>query len=90
MSNFTATPVLWTKVWNTKPQANESVAKNLLKAEIQADINQGKLFYTEDEVLVLLERCYTRAGSTNPNKKAKLTWTNYARPGKESWFVEVA
>ena len=89
MTIFSATPVLWTKVWNTTPQANETVTKNLLRSEIQADINLGKLTYTQDEVLSLLERCYSRAGSKTPAKKAKLTWTNYARPGKESWFAEV-
>jgi hypothetical protein len=86
---YSLTPVLWTKVWDTKPHAIETVAKNLIKAEGQADINQGKLVYSLDEALALLERCYARAGSSTPAKKAKLTWANYARPGKQSWFVEV-
>ena len=86
---FIATSVLWTKVWNTKPDANETVAKGILKSVITADVNAGKLEYTLDEILSMLEFAYGRAGSKTPAKKAKLTWSNFAKPGKQGWFAEI-
>ena len=86
---FIATSVLWTRVWNTKPDANETVAKGILKSVITADVNTGRLEYTLDEILALLEFAYGRAGSTNSASKAKQTWARYAKPGKEGWFAEI-
>ena len=88
MSKFVATSVLWTKVWATGPAANETVAKGILKAVITADINSDKSVYTLEEILAMLELAYSR--SKTPAKKAELTWANFAKPGKEGWFVEVA
>ena len=87
MSKFTASSILWTKEYNTKPDANETVAKGIIKAVITADINSGKSEYTLDEILALFELAYSR--SKAPAKKAKLTWTNFAKPGKEGWFTEI-
>jgi hypothetical protein len=84
-----ATAVLYTKQFGTKPGDNETVAKDLMKSLISADINAGKVEYTEDEVLAMLEYAYGRAGSKTPAKKAKLTWANYAKPSKQGWFAEV-
>jgi hypothetical protein len=83
---FVATSVLWTKVWATKPDANETVAKGIIKAIITADVNAGKTEYTLDEILALFEVAYSR--SRTPAKKAKLTWANFAKPGKQGWFVQ--
>ena len=90
MSKFVSTSVLWTKVWNTKPDANETVAKGIIRSMITADVNAGKLEYSSDEIQEMLVFAYGRAGSKTPEKKAKLVWSNFARPGKEGWFVEVA
>lgn len=87
---FTATPVLWVKVWGTKPGANETVAKDLIKSLISADVNSGKTEYSEDDILVMFEYAYGRAGSKNAKSKARQTWTRYAQPSKEGWFAKVA
>lgn len=84
-----ATAVLWTKLWKTGPETNESIAKDLLKSLITADINSGKTEYTLDEVMDMLELAYGRAGSKNAHSKAKQTWARYAKPSKEGWFVEL-
>jgi hypothetical protein len=87
MTSYAATSVLWTKIWGTNPDSNESIAKAIIKATIENDVNLGRLTYTEQDILELFESAYARAGSTAPANKAKLTWSNYAHPDKEAWFV---
>jgi hypothetical protein len=86
MTTYRATAVLWTKVWGTNPGTNETIAKDLLKSLISADVNSGKLEYTKQEIMDMLEYAYGRAGSTNPADKANIVWS-YARPENEAWFA---
>lgn len=87
MTTFVATPVLWTKVWGTSPGTNETIAKDLIKSLISADINAGKIKYTKQEIMSMFEYAYGRAGSSNPVDKAQIVWS-FARPENEAWFVE--
>ena len=86
---FIATSVLWTFKFMTGIDANETRFKDGVRNRITADVNSGKLTYSEEEILEMFNICYERAGSTNPANKARQTWTRYAKPGKESWFVGV-
>jgi hypothetical protein len=88
MTTYVATSVLWSKIWDTAPGTNETIAKDLLKSLITADVNAGKTQYTKDEVIAMIEYAYGRAGSTNPAAKANIVWS-FARPENEAWFVEV-
>lgn len=84
---YRATSVLWTRSWGTKPGANETIAKDLIKSLIAADVNSGKLEYTKQEIMDMLEYSYGRAGSTNPSVKATRTWSTYACPEQQAWFI---
>ena len=50
--------------------------------------NMGKKFFTKQEILDILEKCYAFAGSTKPKAKARIVWGFYAKPGKDMWFIQ--
>lgn len=87
MKYYTPTPVLFVREFKTGRDTQETSFKGLLKEKIAADVRAGKHYYTLDEIYKTFEVCYSLAGSTTPAKKAKLTWTNWAKPGKETWFI---
>jgi hypothetical protein len=87
MKTYSVTPVLFVKEFKAGRDTIETTFKGILKEKLASDVRGKKHFYTLDEIYKLFAACYSLAGSKDPSKKAKLTWSMYAKPEKETWFI---
>jgi hypothetical protein len=87
MKTYSVTPVLFVKEFKAGRDTQATSFKGILKEKLAADSRAGKFFYTLEEIYKVFSTCYALVGSKDPVGKAKLTWSMYAKPERETWFI---
>lgn len=87
MKTYSVTPVLFVKEFKAGRDTIETSFKGILKEKLASDVRAKKHFYSLGEIYKTFATCYDMAGSKDPMKKAKMTWSLYAKPERETWFI---